>query len=243
MSTLELEGVVKHFRGGGERVHAVDGIDLRVAPEEMVAVMGPSGSGKTTLLLLIAGLLRPDRGVIRFCGTDLSTLSQDARSDYLQRDVGFISQNARLMPKVSALENASVKLMLSGVPMRDAQAQALLWLQRLGISARLLQQTPEQLSGGERQRVAIARALSGDPQLILADEPTGSLDTRRSKEIIQLLQALAHERAVAVVLVTHDRDAAAQADRTLFLRDGRFACEDLEGMSEQSATEQHLARD
>ncbi|HEV2975123.1 MAG TPA: ABC transporter ATP-binding protein [Solirubrobacteraceae bacterium] len=244
MTTLELERVVKHYEGAGERVRAVDGIDLRIAPAEMVAVMGPSGSGKTTLLLLIAGLLAPDAGAIRFRGVDLATLSHDARADYLQRDVGFISQNARLMPRVRALENASVKLMLSGVPMREAQAHTLPWLERLGLSGRLLEQTPEQLSGGERQRLAIARALSGEPQLILADEPTGSLDTKRSREIIELLSELAHERAVAVVLVTHDREAAEQADRTLLLRDGRFACcEDIAEQSEHSVTEQHLARD
>lgn len=243
MTTLELERVVKHYEGAGERVRAVDGIDLRVAPAEMVAVMGPSGSGKTTLLLLIAGLLAPDGGAIRFRGTDLSTLSRDERSDYLQRDVGFISQNARLMPKVKVLENAAVKLMLSGMPMREAQAQTLPWLERLGLSRRLLEQTPERLSGGERQRVAIARALSGDPRLILADEPTGSLDTKRSRETIELLRGLAHERDVAVVLVTHDREAAAQADRTMLLRDGRFVSESVEGEPEHPVDEQHLARD
>ncbi len=222
MKTLELERVVKHYEGAGERVRAVDGVDLRIDEAQMVALTGPSGSGKTTLLLLIAGLLAPDSGTISFRGVDLAKLSRDARADYLQRDVGFISQSARLMPKVKALENAAVKLMLSGMPMREAKERTLPWLERLGLSGRMLEQTPEQLSGGERQRIAIARALSGDPQLILADEPTGSLDSRRSREIVELLRELAHERGVAVVLVTHDGDAATLADRALSLRDGRL---------------------
>jgi putative ABC transport system ATP-binding protein len=218
---LELHDVVKHYRAAGEDVPAVDGVSLRVGAGELVAVQGPSGSGKTTLLLLIAALLVPDRGSIRFAGREISALSEDEVSDYLMRDVGFVYQSYRLMPRVSALENAALKLIVGGIRMRDAKRQTLPWLERLGLSDRL-DYTPEQLSGGERQRVAIARALSGEPRLILADEPTGNLDSARSSETIALLAELAHERDAAVVLVTHDAEAAQLADRRLILRDGRL---------------------
>lgn len=224
MSALELEAVVKHYDGSGERVRAVDGVDLSVERAEMVALTGPSGSGKSTLLLLIAGLLLPDAGSIRFGETDVARLSEDARSDYLEREVGFIFQSARLMPKVNALDNAALKLMLGGRSMRQARALAIPWLERLGLGERL-GHTPEQMSGGERQRVAIARALAGAPALILADEPTGNLDSTRSKEIVELLRGLAREQGAAVVLVTHDADAAALVDRALLLRDGRLVSE------------------
>jgi len=218
---LQLEGVVKHYREGGEEIHAVDGVDLEVAPGEMVALHGPSGSGKTTLLLLIAGLVRPDSGRIRFKGTELGALSRDERSTHLLRDVGFIYQSPQLMGRVSALENAAVKLMMGGVGMREARARAQQWLARVGMSEQL-HRTPERLSGGERQRVAIARALAGDPPLVLADEPTANLDSVKSFEIVELLGSIAHERGASVLLVTHDVEAAGVADRTLTLRDGRI---------------------
>jgi putative ABC transport system ATP-binding protein len=218
---LELDEVVKHYRAGEEEVRAVDGVSLRVGAGEMVAVQGPSGSGKTTLLLLASALLEPDRGVVRFQGRDMSGLSEGDVSDYLMRDVGFIYQSYRLMPRVSTLENAALKLLVGGVGVRQAKAQALPWLQRLGLGDRL-SQTPEELSGGERQRVAIAQALAGEPGLILADEPTGNLDTARSIETVSLLGTLAHERDAAVVLVTHDGEAAQLADRRFVLRDGKL---------------------
>ena len=221
MSLLELDGVVKHYAGAGEEVRAVDGISLLVQEGEMIAVHGPSGSGKTTLLLLIAALLTPDRGAIRYRGRALSSLSEAQTSEYLLRDVGFVYQSFQLMPQVSALENASVKLLLGGVGPRKARALTTPWLERLGLGERL-NHTPEQLSGGERQRVAIARALVGDPKLILADEPTGNLDSKRSLETVELLRDIAHEQGASVVLVTHDIDAAALADRDYTLRDGRL---------------------
>ncbi len=218
---LELEGVVKHYRGAGEEVRAVDGVSLAVAPGEMLALLGPSGSGKTTLLLLIAALLRPERGTVHYDGRDLSSLSQGEVCDFLFRDVGFIYQNYHLMPRVSAIENAAIKLMLGGIGMREAQARARPWLTRVGLGERL-HSTPDELSGGERQRVAIARALTGEPRLILADEPTGNLDSARSAEIVELLRSIAHERGATVVLVTHDAEAAAAADRRCTLRDGKL---------------------
>ncbi len=218
---LELEGVVKHYRGAGEEVRAVDGVDLQIAPGEMVALHGPSGSGKTTLLLLIAALLKPEEGVIRFDGVDLASLTDSDACAYQLRDVGFVYQRFRLMPRVSAVENAARKLLLGGVGMRDAQARAIPWLERVGLGDRL-NHPPEKLSGGERQRVAIARALAAEPRLILADEPTGNLDSVRSMEIVELLRTIAHEREAAVLLVTHDLEAAAVADRRCTLRDGKL---------------------
>ena len=223
---LELLDVVKHYRAAGEEVRAVDGVNLNVAAGEMAAVQGPSGSGKTTLLLLIAALLRPERGSIHFAGREITALSEDEASDYLMRDVGFIYQSYRLMPKVSVVENAALKLIVSGVSMREAKKQTIPWLQRLGLSDRL-QYTPEQLSGGERQRVAIARALVDGPRLILADEPTGNLDSSRSSETVALLSDLAHEQGAAVLLVTHDSEAAQLADRRYTLRDGKLADTEL----------------
>jgi putative ABC transport system ATP-binding protein len=218
---LELRDVVKHYRSAGEEVRAVDQVSLCVAGGEMVAVLGPSGSGKSTLLLLIAALLAPDAGTIRYDGRDLSSLSDRQSSEYLLQDVGFIQQSFHLMPRVSALENACRKLLLRGVGMREAQARVVPWLNRVGLADQL-RRTPGQLSGGERQRVAIARALAGEPRLILADEPTGNLDSERSHEIVALLHSLASEHGAAVVLVTHDPEAAAVADRRFAMRDGRL---------------------
>jgi putative ABC transport system ATP-binding protein len=218
---LELEGVVKHYHGAGEEVRAVDGVSLTIASGEMLALLGPSGSGKTTLLLLIAALLKPDEGAIRYAGRELSSLSESQASEYLLHDVGFVFQNFHLMPRVSAVENAARKLMIRGVGMREAQVRAIPWLERVGLADRL-ERTPETLSGGERQRVALARALASEPSLILADEPTGNLDSGRSEEIVRLLGSIAHERGACVLLVTHDREAAAAADRCCTLRDGKL---------------------
>jgi putative ABC transport system ATP-binding protein len=227
---LELDGVVKRYSGATEQVNAVDGVSLRIEPGEMVALLGPSGSGKTTLLLLIAALLAPEQGTICFRGRDLGALSDNEVCDYLLKDVGFIYQNFHLMPRVTTLENASIKLVLGGMGMREAQSRAAPWLDRVGLSERL-QHTPETLSGGERQRVAVARALAGEPSLILADEPTGNLDSVRSRELLALLRSIAHERGAAVLLVTHDVDAVALADRWCTLRDGKLHVNGVNGAS------------
>ena len=221
MSVLTLEEVVKHYRGPEEPVRAVDGVSLTLAEGEMIALHGPSGSGKTTLLLLIAALLAPDSGEIRYRGESLAGMGEARASEYLRRDVGFIHQGSQLMPHVSAVENAAVKLLLDGVPTRTARRRAAPWLERLGMGERM-GHTPEQLSGGERQRVAIARALVGEPTLVLADEPTGNLDSKRSLETVTLLRDIAREEGRSVVLVTHDVEAAAKADRSYTLRDGRL---------------------
>jgi putative ABC transport system ATP-binding protein len=218
---LELEDVVKRYHGAGEEVRAVDGVTLRVGPGEMVAVHGPSGSGKTSLLLMIAALLQPDGGTIHYDGRDLATLSEQQTSEYQLRDIGFIYQRFRLMPRASALENAARKLLVGGVRMREAQERARPWLERVGLGERL-GHAPSEMSGGECQRVAIARVLACEPRLILADEPTGNLDSSRAREIVELLHSIARERSAAVLLVTHDLAAVEVADRGYALRDGKL---------------------
>jgi putative ABC transport system ATP-binding protein len=218
---LQLEDVVKHYRvGDGETVRAVDGVSLSVSRGELVALYGPSGSGKTTLLMLIAGLLAPDSGSVIFNGREISTLTTRERARYRRSELGFIRQSLDLIPGVRADDNAALKL-LATCGRRDAQRQIGPLLERLGLNGRALQRA-EQLSMGERQRVMIARALSTEPSLVLADEPTGSLDTDRGQEVLALLAEVCHEREVGVLLVTHDPRAAAFADQVHALRDGRL---------------------
>jgi putative ABC transport system ATP-binding protein len=218
---LNFERVVKHYRSASEEVAALDGVSLSLGDGEMLALQGPSGSGKTTLLLLAAGALRADAGRVSYEGRDLASLNERQAAEYRLSAVGLIAQNTHLMARVSAVENAATKLLLGGVALDEAREQALHWLERVGIGAKA-ERTPEELSGGERQRVAIARALAGRPRLILADEPTANLDGRRSAEIVGLLASLAHEDGAGVLLVTHDAEAAAAADRVLALRDGQI---------------------
>lgn len=218
---LQLDNITKHYRAGAEVLAAVREVDLTVAAGELLALHGPSGSGKTTVLKLAATVLTPDSGTISWRNVDLGSFSDDDSSRYLQREVGFVYQNAHLMPRVSAVDNAAIKLLMAGVRRGEAEAEALHWLERLGLSSRA-ERTPEQLSGGERQRVAIARALSGDPPLILADEPTANLDSTNAREIVALLADIAHDLDAAVLLVTHDPAAAELADRVLTLRDGQL---------------------
>jgi putative ABC transport system ATP-binding protein len=218
---LQLHDVVKHYRvGDGEIVRAVDGVCLTVAPGELVALYGPSGSGKTTLLMLIAGLLLPDSGSVTVNGRDVSKLSERERAHYRRSELGFIRQSLDLIPGVRADDNAALKLFAS-TGRRDAQRRIAPLLERLGLNGRAIQRA-EQLSMGERQRVMIARALSTGPSLVLADEPTGSLDTDRGREVLMLLAEVCYEREAGVLLVTHDPRAVALADRVYSLRDGRL---------------------
>jgi putative ABC transport system ATP-binding protein len=219
---LGLRDLAKHYAAaGGETVRAVDGVTLDVDAGEMVALYGPSGSGKTTLLLMIATLLEPTSGTVSIAGRDVSSLSEREASDFRLSELGFIRQNFDLLPGVSAIDNAILKL-LRTVRWREAQRQLTPLLERLGLGGRL-EHRAETLSMGERQRVMIARALSTGPSLLLADEPTGSLDTQRSREVLELLRELCRERGVAVVLVSHDPLAAGYADRVLALRDGKLS--------------------
>jgi putative ABC transport system ATP-binding protein len=224
---LELRDLVKHYPVvGGEPVRAVDGVSLSVAAGETVALYGPSGSGKTTLLLMVAALLEPTGGTVSIAGRDVSSLSEREASRFRLSELGFIRQNFDLLPGVSAIDNAILKL-LKTVHWREARQQIAPLLERLGLAGRL-EHRAETLSMGERQRVMIARALSTEPSLLLADEPTGSLDSRRSREVLELLRELSRERGVAVVLVSHDPLAADYADRVFALRDGRLGEHRLE---------------
>jgi putative ABC transport system ATP-binding protein len=225
---LELRELVKHYPSvGGETVRAVDGVSLRVEAGEMVALYGPSGSGKTTLLLMVATLLEPTAGAVVIGGRDVSSLSEREASHFRLSELGFIRQNFDLLPGVSAIDNAVLKL-LKTMRWREAQREIAPLLERLGLGERLRHRA-ETLSMGERQRVMIARALSTMPRLLLADEPTGSLDTQRGREVLELLRELCRERGVAVVLVSHDPMAARYADRVFALRDGELGDYETDG--------------
>jgi putative ABC transport system ATP-binding protein len=222
VNALELCGVSKRYTNGAETICAVDGLTLTVAGGEFVALYGPSGSGKTTVLLLAAGLVRPDEGAVRFCGRDLGALSERDGARYRRVEVGFVFQSFHLMPHTSALDNATIKLTGDGLTLREARQRALPWIERVGLGDRA-EHTPEQLSMGERQRVAIARALVNEPRLLLADEPTGNLDSARSREILGLMAEVCHERGIPGLVVTHDPLGAQQVDRVHTLRDGRLS--------------------
>ncbi|HEY2537576.1 MAG TPA: ABC transporter ATP-binding protein [Solirubrobacteraceae bacterium] len=219
---LELRALVKHYQAGdGEIVRAVDGVSTLIAPGELVALYGPSGSGKTTLLMLIAALLRPDAGAVLMDGRDVGELSDGDAARYRLHELGFVRQSLNLVPGVSALDNAALKLLGVDIGAREAHRRVLPLLERLGLEGRTKHRA-EQLSMGERQRVMIARALSTEPKLLLADEPTGSLDSARSREVLSLLTEVCRERGVSVMLVTHDPQAAGYADRVHALLDGKL---------------------
>jgi putative ABC transport system ATP-binding protein len=219
---LELRDLVKrHASPGGEVIRAVDGVSMVVETGELTALYGPSGSGKTTLLMLVAALLQPDRGAVLVDGRDVSRLSARDAARYRRTEMGFVRQSLELLPGVSALDNAALKLLDRNVGWREARRRVVPLLDGLGLSDRIKHRA-EELSMGERQRVLIARALSTQPRLLLADEPTGSLDTQRGREVLQLLTDLCRDRGVAMLLVTHDPQAAAFATRVHTLRDGRL---------------------
>jgi putative ABC transport system ATP-binding protein len=219
---LELRDLVKHYPTvDGEPVRAVDGVSLDVSAGEIVALYGPSGSGKTTLLSMIAMLLEPTSGTIAIGGRDVSSLGEREASRLRLSELGFIRQSFDLLPGVSTLDNSVLKL-LKTMRWRAAQREVTPLLERLGLGARLAHRA-ETLSMGERQRVMIARALSTKPRLLLADEPTGSLDSQRGREVLELLRELCRERGLAVVLVSHDPIAATYADAVFGLCDGMLS--------------------
>jgi putative ABC transport system ATP-binding protein len=221
VSALELRDVIKHYPSGGETVRAVDGVSLTVSPTELVALYGPSGSGKTTLLELAAGLLSPDAGSVLFEGRDISRLPPGESALYRRREVGLVFQSFHLIAGASALDNAAVKLLADGMTLREAREQAGPWIDRVGLGARA-HHTPARLSMGERQRIAIARALVNEPKLLLTDEPTGNLDSKRSREILALLRDICEEREIPGLLVTHDPQATSYTSKVFTLRDGQL---------------------
>jgi putative ABC transport system ATP-binding protein len=217
---LELRDLVKHHQvGGGEPIRAVDGVSLKLARGELLALYGPSGSGKTTLLELVAGLRAPDSGSVLMEGRDVASMSRREGDRYRLDELGIVGQPHSLIPGARAIQNASLKLLLRNV--RSAQPTIKPLLAQLGLGDRLNHRT-EQLSMGERQRVLIALAISTGPKLILADEPTGSLDTQRTRQVLTLLRDLCRERDMALLLATHDPQSAAFADQVHELRDGHL---------------------
>ena len=225
---LELRDVWRVFRTGDSEVLALQGVDLEVARGEFTAIMGSSGSGKSTLLHLLGCLDRPTRGVYRLAGSDVASLSGDARAALRNREIGFVFQSFNLIPRTSALENVELPLVYGGVSAAEQRERAREALREVGLEDREAH-LPSQLSGGQQQRVAIARAIVTRPSLLLADEPTGNLDSRTSAEIIALFQRLNRERGATVLLVTHEPDVAAFAGRVVTFRDGRIVVGRLPG--------------
>ena len=221
---IQLEKVTKNYRIGDETVRALAGVDLEVAEGEFVALVGPSGSGKSTMLHIIGGLDSPSSGEVIVAGRNLSQASDNQLSSYRNRSVGFVFQTFNLHPTLNALENVALPLVFSGVSHRKRLEAARQALEEVGLAERAGHR-PNQLSGGERQRVSIARALVAGPKIILADEPTGNLDSKTGERIIALLLRLNRERGITTILVTHDLDIAGRVPRILYMRDGSIVDE------------------
>ncbi len=219
-NVVRTVGLTRRYKMGDTFVDALRGVDLTIAPGEFVALVGPSGSGKSTVLNLIGGLDRPTSGQVWINDTELSASNERTLTRHRRQHVGFVFQTFNLLPRLTAEENVALPLMFSGVPQKTRQERARVLLERVGLGQRL-NHRPTQLSGGEQQRVAIARALVGEPALLLADEPTGNLDTVIGTEIMALLKELNAERGLTLLVVTHDPEVAAFADRVVKLRDGQ----------------------
>lgn len=221
MSLIQTHSLTKTYGSGESAVTALDNIHLHVNAGEFVAIMGPSGCGKSTLLHLIGGLDKPSSGQVIFDSVPLTERNDDDLTALRRRKMGFVFQFFNLIPVLSAIENAALPLTLDGGKPTQAREKAVEWLTRFGLGDRLASR-PDQLSGGQQQRVAIARALVADPALILADEPTGNLDTRSGDEIASLLRSVSKDYGRTVLMVTHDPRIAAYADRIVFLKDGKM---------------------
>ena len=220
MSMLELRQVSKVYGRGATEVHALDRISLSVDEGAMVAVMGPSGSGKSTLLTIAGSLEEPTEGQVIVRGAELGRMSRNDKARLRRRTIGYVFQDYNLLPGLTAAENVSLPLELDGLPGRKARAAGLAALEELGLTAEA-DRYPDQLSGGERQRVAIARAVVGDRRLLLADEPSGALDSGNAESVMRMVHDACKNGGMAAVVVTHDAQLASWADRVLFLRDGR----------------------
>jgi putative ABC transport system ATP-binding protein len=224
---IEIEDLRKVYVMGDEEVGALAGADLSIGRGEYVAVIGPSGSGKSTLMNILGGLDRPTAGTYRFEGEEVAGFSDDQLADFRRRRIGFVFQSFQLLPRLSALQNVELPMVYGGVPGPERRARALELLERVGLGARKGHR-PTQLSGGQQQRVAIARALANRPDLLLADEPTGALDTHTSEDILKLFGEL-NAGGLTLVIVTHDPDVAGQARRRVSFRDGLIVGDDHGG--------------
>jgi ABC-type lipoprotein export system ATPase subunit len=216
---IRLRGVSKLYQKGRETIRALDGVDLDIAGKLMAAVVGPSGSGKSSLLHVVGAMDRPTSGDVLVAGQPLNTLREDALTRFRRQTVGFVFQSFNLIPNLTALENVMLPMEFNGVPAPERRRRARALLERVGLGQRL-DHRPRELSGGEQQRVAIARALANDPPLILADEPTGNLDSKTGQVIYELLKEIAAERTV--VVVTHAEVLAQMADRVIHIKDGKL---------------------
>jgi putative ABC transport system ATP-binding protein len=216
---VEASGLKKIYKLGKTEVHALRGVDLKASPGEFVAVMGVSGSGKSTLLHLLGALDRPTEGSIKIDGVDLSTLKDSQLADIRSKKIGFVFQFFNLLTRLTALRNVQLPLEIAGASGKEAQKRALEMLKLVGLEDRASHR-PTELSGGEQQRVAVARALINNPKILLADEPTGNLDTKTGLEILQLLKQINKEKNKTLIIVSHDLRVAELADRTVNLRDG-----------------------
>ena len=219
---VELRSIERHYGEGGGLVRALAGVDLGINRGEFIAIMGPSGSGKSTAMNIIGCLDRPSSGSFLFSGVDVTALARDERALLRRNYLGFVFQGFNLLNRTTAIENVELPLIYRGVPKRERREKAVRALHLVGLQGRE-HHTPGELSGGQQQRVAIARAIVTDPLLLLADEPTGNLDTARSHEIMELLTRLNRENAITVVMVTHEPDMAAYANRSIRFVDGHIA--------------------
>ncbi|MBI2759925.1 MAG: ABC transporter ATP-binding protein [Chloroflexi bacterium] len=222
---ISVEQVVKTYDTGDVQVHALRGVSLVVPRGDMVAIMGPSGCGKTTLLNCMSGLDTVDGGLIRINGTDLATLSDNAKTTFRARQMGFIFQFYNLLPVLSSIENVELPLVVSGVGAKEARQRAMAALAQVGLE-KWASHRPAQLSGGQRQRVTIARALVNNPAIVWADEPTGDLDSHTADEIMVLMEGLNQQHGQTFVIVTHDSGIGARCHRIIHMRDGQIVGED-----------------
>ena len=216
---IELKDVYKIYQMGSEEVHALDGVDMTIDPGEFVAIVGQSGSGKSTAMNIIGCLDVPTSGTYHLGGTDVSTMDDDQQAEIRNKMLGFIFQQYNLIPKLTVQENVELPLLYAGISAEERRERALRSLERVGLADKR-RNPPSQLSGGQQQRVSIARALAGEPSVILADEPTGALDSRTGREVLGFLQKL-NEEGDTVVLITHDNSIAVKARRIVRLQDGR----------------------
>jgi putative ABC transport system ATP-binding protein len=221
---IELRGICRDYAVGDQTVHALDHVDLAIAAGEYISIMGPSGSGKSTLLNIMGLLDRPTAGAYVLAGADVSGLDDNALASYRQSKIGFIFQSFHLVPRLNALENVELPLVLAGADAKERRARAERMLNSVGLSPRM-HHRPDQLSGGERQRVAIARAIVMQPSVLLADEPTGNLDTSSGGEVLRIIEQLNHD-GIALVVVTHDPEVGSRAARHLKMRDGQIFSDD-----------------
>jgi putative ABC transport system ATP-binding protein len=223
---IELSDITRIYGMGEAEVHALDGVTMRLDKGEFVAIMGPSGSGKSTALNVLGCLDRPTSGNYNFHGTEVANLDGDQRALLRRNYLGFVFQGYNLLPRMTAMQNVELPLIYKGLRRSDRMERARVALGKVGLADRA-DHDPSELSGGQQQRVAIARALAGDPQVVLADEPTGNLDTKLSIEIMELLQTLNRDDGLTIIMVTHERDMAEYAHRLIWMVDGKVASDSL----------------